>query len=90
MSIKNTCSAFFAAAASVLLCSTSLAADEPALSATDVDVSFADIVFIVTDPQLDFPSQAGVAWGVLANDATHRLGCGAVTGNGVPAGCQLT
>jgi nicotinamidase-related amidase len=37
---------------------------EPALPATDVDISLSDTALVITDPQIDFLSPEGVTWGV--------------------------
>ncbi len=39
--------------------------DNPALPRTDVTVSLADTALVITDPQVDFLSPSGVAWGVV-------------------------
>ncbi len=38
---------------------------EPALPATDVEVTLANTALVVTDPQIDFLSPDGVTWGVV-------------------------
>ena len=38
---------------------------EPALPASDVEVTLANTALVVTDPQIDFLSPDGVAWGVV-------------------------
>lgn len=40
---------------------------EPALPANDMVITMSDTAIVITDPQIDFLSPDGVAWGVVAN-----------------------
>lgn len=44
---------------------------EPALPATDVDISLSDTALVITDPQIDFLSPEGVTWGVVGESVTE-------------------
>ncbi len=45
---------------------------EPALPQTDVEVTLSDTALVVTDPQIDFLSPDGVAWGVVGESVTEH------------------
>jgi len=45
---------------------------EPALPATDVAVDLSDTALVITDPQVDFLSPDGVAWGVVGDSVTEN------------------
>jgi len=44
---------------------------EPALPATDVEISLSDTALVITDPQIDFLSPEGVTWGVVGESVTE-------------------
>ena len=46
--------------------------EKPALPAIDVDVSLADTALVVVDPQIDFLSENGVAWGVVGESVSEH------------------
>ena len=45
---------------------------EPALPATNVDISLGDTALVITDPQIDFLSPEGVTWGVVGESVTEN------------------
>ena len=45
---------------------------EPALPATDVEVTLDNTALVVTDPQIDFLSPDGVTWGVVGASVEHH------------------
>ena len=45
---------------------------KPALPQTDVEVTLANTALVITDPQIDFLSPKGVAWGVVGKSVTRH------------------
>jgi len=45
---------------------------EPALPPSDVIISASDTAVVITDPQIDFLSEEGVAWGVVGASVTEH------------------
>ena len=45
---------------------------KPALPQTDVEVTLANTALVITDPQVDFLSPNGVAWGVVGKSVTRH------------------